>query len=308
MYQFEAFNLLFSSDIYFPELVTNSDYTRDIDVKIVLSQVSDKGIDNAFKTGPFFQVSQHSLWLNIPEVARFLVVKGEEVRVEPYHQVDEASIRAFILTSCFRAILMQRKAMVLYGNAIKVGDAAVSFVAPSGFGKSTLCQLFLKKGYPILTDDICAINHKGEVLPSYPQINLWGSIASQLMMDMTSHRVIRPSLEKYAVPLEGAHYSQPLPLKAMYILDFHKKEELEIYPIVSKKSVLKNGNFQSSYLDRDDPFHDEQCDQVASRIDIFQLNCPRWNYTMRDLGHLLSHFFDEIEAHLNQRGCVDGDQ
>lgn len=303
MHHFRAFNLAIFSEIHFPSWTNIHASIADVEIKY--GDVAHEGIAAPSKTGPFFQANQQALWLNIPNIARFLVRDGREIIIDKSDGAGEASIRVFILTSCFRALLIQRGMVVLYGNAIKIGSGAVAVVAPSGFGKSTLCKLFMNKGYSILSDDICAINAQLEVLPSYPEISLWGSIVTQLKLTTTGLRPIRPGIEKFALPLGEQFYQTPLPLKCIYMLDFHKKDNLSInlIPPHSRSTRFKTGQFHSAFLHNKD-FGDVS-QQLTKEVELLELYCPRWEQTMSELGYLFARLVDTIEQDMLHRGIAN---
>lgn len=51
----------------------------------------------------------------------------------------------------------------------------------------------------------------GEVQPSFPQIKLWSDSAIHLNIDTQFLRRIRPTMEKFAVPLGKQFYKELLP-------------------------------------------------------------------------------------------------
>ena len=196
MYHYHAFNLNIQSDLYFPELLEQPEYTpADADLRIQFGDVSPSGLEHPLMMQPFCQANAEALWLHVPGVAHFLITQGSQITLHPSPGVDEDSIRVFLLGSCMGALLMQRDLFLLHGNAVKVGRHCISFVGHSGAGKSTLSGAFFKRGYSILADDVCAVSAAGDVLPSFPQIKLWCDAAHQLNIETQSLRNIRPGIE-----------------------------------------------------------------------------------------------------------------
>lgn len=173
MHHYTAFGLMIQSELLFKELLIQPCAVNDeYDVTINLGAVNPHGLNGVPPTnGVFYQVTPYELWLHIPNVARFLVMNGHQIIIEPLTNIHEKSIRLFVLGSCMGALLMQRNLFLLHGNAIKINDEqCVSFVGNSGVGKSTLSGAFFKRGYSILADDICVINSENSVMPSFPRI------------------------------------------------------------------------------------------------------------------------------------------
>ena len=95
------------------------------------------------------------LW--IEGVADFLALSGTTIVVDPAPGSDPTEVRAYVLGSMLGTILHQRGAMVLHGSAVETPAGAVAFVADHGVGKSTLAAAMYRAGYPLLTDDLCAV-------------------------------------------------------------------------------------------------------------------------------------------------------
>ena len=297
---YQAFQLTIQSELEFPELYPLSDqHSLVADVVIQYGKVSEIGLESPIKKGLFFQAKQDTFWLHIPNIARFLVTYGSQITIDAIPGVDEDSIRVFLLGSCFGALLMQRGLYLLHGNAIQIGQHAISFTGRSGAGKSTLSGAFYKRGYSILADDVCAINAQGNVIPSFPQIKLWADAAAKLTIDTTSLRKIRPNIEKYAVPLGDHFQQQALPLKVIYILNPHNKEEITIQRLsgVEKFKPLRFQSYRPSYLKglSLDANHKKQCGELANRITLARITRPNSGFSLDQLA-------EHIELDLKDQG------
>lgn len=309
IYQYKAFNQTIISALSFPELLVDIEANTTNAIQVSIGEVSKKGLINPIKSGAFFQTDQQHYWLHVPQIARFLVSNGQHIVVDPYPQVDEASLRVIILESCFKAILCQQNLAVLEGCAVKIGEYAVLFVMPTGFGKSTLSSLFLKKGYCLLSEEICAIRQDGQLLPSYPAINLWSNISKQLDIAMSTLKTIRPSVEKYRLTVDNNHFhAEPLAIQLIYTVNYHKSDTLVIADIVSdaKLTLLKSGAFTPSFLVENELVIHDTLSGLSHYTPFINLTCPRWNYTMNQLGDLLSGEFNAIETDILQRVATHG--
>jgi len=305
--QFNAFNLCIDSkELYFPELIAQPQ-NKQPDVVISFGDVTNIGLKNPTKQGVFFQTNHQEAWINVPNIARFLITNGESIIIDPYPKADESSIRAFVLTCCFQALLTQQGLCVMQGNAIQIENHVISFLAPSGFGKSILCHLYLKQGYQILADDICAIDSQLNVLPSYPNISLWSESANQLNIDMQNLTTIRPQIDKYAMNIMPHFYTHSSPIKVIYLLDYHKQNTLSLTPLTARAKIecLKNKILQSPYSSPcQENKIDTYCQDIARQTDIVQLLCPRYDFSMRELGYLLSDAFNLLEKDSLERGVA----
>lgn len=291
MYRFQAFNRQISSPLYFPELLTSDQLTQPTDIQITFGNVSQNGIEEPLKSGVFFQTNKKYFWLHVPKIATFLVSDGKHILIDPDKNVDESSLRIFILESCFKALLSQQKFIILEGCAIKIGEHAVLFVMPPSFGKSTFCSFFLKKGYSILSDEICAICDDLHLHPSYPSIHLWLNIAQQLNIDASSLKPTRSLVKKYRLNIDKKFHGNTLPIKLIYAVNYHKEKTL---------LLNKMGNIEKLFL----PPHiiqQSNLNQLAHHIPMINLTLPRWDYSMNQLGYLLEKVFDSIQKDIMNR-------
>ena len=302
-FQYNAFQLNLLSDFYFPELLPISFEQGKADVRIRLGKVSAEGIQDPIKKAASFQAKKDEFWLNIPGVARYLVTNGCEIVIDAADETDESSIRIFVLGSCFGALLLQRGLFVLHGNAVRIGSYAFSITGLSGAGKSTLAGSLAKRGYSILADDVCAINAKGEIIPSFPQIKLWADAAKQLSIETENLRKIRPDIDKYAISLETQFYSKPLPLKLVYILNSHQEDAIQLKNLkgFDKYLPLKTQTYRLEYVESlaQEQNHKLQCTQIAAQIELAQITRPSGPNQLLQLT-------DYIESDLNQRGFSAG--
>jgi len=301
MYTYYAFAFRINSELIFPELLPDFS-TAPPDLTIKWGDVSPSGLDfpNQSK-GLFYQATESALWLYVPNVARFLITHGNQIIIDPVEGADEDSIRVFILGSCMGAVLIQRDLFLLHGNAIKVGEHSVSFVGQSGTGKSTLAGAFFKQGYSILSDDICAVSVDGKVVPSFPQIKLWFDAAKHLNIDTQVLRKIRPLIEKFAVPLAQQFQQDALPLKMVYVLHTHNKDEFKFTSIIGMQKLqpLRMNTFRKKYLKGLDKerSHFKQCAQIASQIGVVRIDRPQDGFKLDELVDLIQHDLITRELH-----------
>lgn len=277
MYYFEAYKRSIASELYFPELLPTASLATADQIQIKFGHVSNAGLDSAIQSTPFFQVSENAYWLSVPHIGRFLVSNGCNIVIDPHAKTDEASLRIFILENCFEALLRQTQMTVLGGAAIKTRDRAVLFLMPAGFGKSTLSTIFWQHDYQILSSHHCVIDKALQLYPSYPAIHLWFRIADQLRIDKALFKPVRSGVEKYQLPIDNYFSSMPVPIQFIYTVDYHKSDTI----------LFDTAN----YL-------------FEKTIPVIRLTLPRWDYTMNQLGSLLTAVFPHIESDMLKRmGC-----
>lgn len=294
MYYYHAFKLLIQSELRFPELLAaDAAILDETTVTIKFGTVNPLGLDAPIDQGLLYQTNEEALWLHVPQIARFLISQGRQIIIDPVPGIDEDSIRVFVLGSCIGALLMQRQVFLFHGNAIKWGEHCISFVGHSGIGKSTLSGAFFKRGYSILADDVCAVSSQGAVLPSFPQIKLWQDAAHHLGIETTSLRKIRPNLEKFAVPLQSQFYPSPLPLKAVYILNIHNKNDFKVETLtgMEKLQPLQNHVYRKAYLKGlvKEKNHFMRSAAIANQLTVVRVTRPQDGFKLEELVSLIEH-------------------
>ena len=97
-------------------------------------------------------------FFKIEDTGLFLMEQGKRIVVSPQPGADEKKVRLFILGTCMAVIMMQRGILPLHGSAVVIDGWAYAFVGHSGAGKSTLSAALASRGYPLLTDDVVALD------------------------------------------------------------------------------------------------------------------------------------------------------
>jgi hypothetical protein len=208
------------SEIVLPGLIAMAADSAPPDVTIRRQPVP-AALENAGALGPTWQMADGRFLLRIPDVARFLLSHGRDIAFELESGADAADIPIFILGTVFGILLHQRDQIVLHAGAVRVNGKAVLFCGPSGAGKSTLAAALAQRGFPLVTDDICAITVNGAgtpmVHPDGRQLKLWAQAIEQLDLAENRGERVRSRLEKFYVA-PGEAFSEPLPLGAVYAL------------------------------------------------------------------------------------------
>jgi hypothetical protein len=143
--------------------------------------------------------SREEYLLRVPNVAGFLVRRGREVLVEPAPNALPADIRAYLLSPIFSTLCHQVGMYSLHASSVRVGDGVVAFLGHSGAGKSTLAAFLHRRGYPVVSDDICLLDSRSPgtdpsaatsaddwkpaptfVVPVAPALKLWRSALDAL--------------------------------------------------------------------------------------------------------------------------------
>ena len=213
MYIYTAYDLVINSEILLPELEPVEDKsTADITLKISQSKTLD-----SIKTD-----RGQSFVGEIAGVCEFAVQNGKEISLVPAPGVGEPILRPLILGPIISILLRQRGLLVLHASCISIDGSAVAFLGFSGSGKSTLAEFFHSQGYPVLTDDVMAVDTQQNpplVISGFPQIKLWSEAATVVGHDPQKLPKLHHLSEKLVHRLDSGFLPTNLPLKRIYVLD-----------------------------------------------------------------------------------------
>lgn len=298
--QYTSYGLSIRSELALPELLTQTPAPEgsDADVHIRIGNAGAAGLPDGQRLGPFLWASPDALSLEVPRVARFVVREGREILIEPVPGIDEDSIRVFLLGSAFGALLFQRGFLVLHGNAIRIGDQCMVCVGHSGAGKSTLAAGFMQRGHEILADDVVPVDGECRAVPGFPRIKLWRDTVDRLNIDAGPLKHIRPGMEKFHYPLTHASAIRPLPIRWVYILDSHNRDETLFEPIggMQRFQPLHNNTYRVRFL-KGMALKGEHlllCGRLAGRIRLARVTRPQHGF---DLDGLVERILADIAEH-----------
>ncbi len=219
MFHYCISGLTVASEVALPGAIPAVAPEGTTDVRIRRADVPT-ALDGEVETGAIWQFDADRFLMNIPGVARFLLTGGRDVVFEPDGDVPVEDITIFLIGSIFGILLHQRGRIVLHASAVRVGDRAMLFCGPSGAGKSTMAATLNGQSYPMLTDDVCAI----EIVDGTPmvhadgrQFKLWEHAITHLGLADKRGKSIRDSIEKYYVE-PNVKQEDPLPLGGVYLL------------------------------------------------------------------------------------------
>lgn len=265
----------------------------DCDVTIRRGEVNPEGIDNPRVERALVQVDTGVAWINVPGVARFLVREGNIVTVEEYAGAVADTVRLYLLGTVMGAVLHQRGYLVLHASAIQVEDKVVLFAGASGSGKSTTAAAMHAEGYPVLSDDVVAIDREGRVV-GFPHMKLWVDSLTELNVDSAPLEQIRDQTEKFYLPIHDRVESCSSEISAIYILmsDNDRSEnsyELDQLQGLDKFRVLRRHTYRRFFpsglgLNKNQL---ELLSILADKIDVVRLYRPTISFDLDSLVSLL---------------------
>lgn len=296
---YHIFGLNIASAIPLPAVPASEPRSEDApDVTIEYGDIPETLANPLFK-GIRFQAAPGEFLLRVDDIARYHVCNGDHVTITPDKGASEDDILLFLMGSAMGALLHQRNILVLHAGAVEINGVGAIFAGPSGIGKSTLTAGFHRRGYPFLSDDVCAVTlHNGlpAVLPGFPRLKLWADVLKKLDTDKKRLKSVRWSgdLEKYFLPVDYTRRT-PVPLRSIFILETTNTDRVEITAVQGgeKLDPIIDNTYRVRFLEglggKTDHF--KQCAAVAAKADVCKVVRPKRGFLLNELMDLVEERF-----------------
>lgn len=255
----------------------------------------------AVSAGPLRQVMPGEARFGLPGVARLLVRGGNEIIIERQPAANDEMIRLLLIGTGTALLLHQRGLLPLHASAVVTPAGAVLFMGHSGAGKSTLLNEFLRRGYPMLAEDLAAVRLDAEgaawVEPGVQITKLWADSAAMLGQSTVGLPRVRPELEKYLVPVTAALADVPARLAAIYVLFSHNQPHihLEERREARKFNALLDHTWQKLVVKRMGlhTAHFQRAIAVANQARIVRVQRPDDSFRLKELADAVEADFTE---------------
>lgn len=296
---YQAFGLRVASELSLPEVLQAAEQEGEADVEITMGDLS---VDWGEFGDPddFYAYPDSQFLFYVPDIAIFSIREGKQIIVSPIAGADEQSIRLYLLGTCMGAILIQRRILPLHGSAVVIHGKAYAFVGDSGAGKSTLAAAFIKRGYPLLSDDVIAVqfaenDNNPIVIPAYPQQKLWQQSIDQLGMEGKLYHPLYES--KFAVPVSSQFCADPVPLAGVFELMKTEGEEVEIgrYQGLERLPILSYHTYRNFLIPQmgGAQWHFSTIARIGNHVNMYKLQRPSVGFTVHDLVSQVLHTVNE---------------
>lgn len=119
--------------------------------------------------------------------------------------------------------------VTLHASAVALDEGCVAFGSGNRSGKTALAASFVEAGYPLLTDDVLAIDRADSAFlgrPSYPSMRMWPDQACHFLADCGGLEKVHPDYSKLRVPV-GVHGFGTFSTESQPIACFYLPEKCE---------------------------------------------------------------------------------
>ena len=178
--------------------------------------------EGQFVEGKSYTATLREATLAWEQVGVFRVSEGRRVEVCPRDGVDDSIVRLFIIGACMGVLLHQRGQLVLHGSAVDLDCGVVAFIGHKGYGKSTTAAAMVRRGYPLVTDDVLVVDEmegKITVRPGSPLMKLAPeAVEAALRRDPEEAPRLIPAVRKRGVVVDQV-VRESRPLRHIFVLD-----------------------------------------------------------------------------------------
>jgi hypothetical protein len=295
---YTAHGLQIDSEVPLPGLLPGSN--QDSDVRIRYGSVPTS-LPNPLAQSNTFQATPDTFLLAVRDVARFLVVKGQDILIERFPNCKEELLLLYLMGSTLGVILHQRGLLVMHASTIQTARGAVLFVGPSGHGKSTLLAALVQRGYAMVADDVTAVSLEATSSPvansAFPRLRLCGDAAVRLNYSVEDLQPVRSwDAEKYHVPVT-CFCPNPLPIHAIYTLNVHELTDILLEPVssVQRFAIVATNTYRYRFLEGlgQRQMHFNAATQLANAVHVGSITRPASPYILDELVDRLGVEFGE---------------
>lgn len=291
---YQAFGLTISSEIACNELLEGKGVA---DVTILFDK-TELAYKNELHQHTHTIEKDGTFIFHLAKIATYYIIEGKQILIAKAPNTTEDLVRIYLLGSVFAILLNQRKLLTFHAAAIATSKGAVLFTGDSGVGKSSLIANLYKKGYQILSDDLCAIDTSNDqnilIYGSYPRLKLNEDIAQKLVPQLVLGKAPDPTIDKHILNIRNQFVNQPIPLYKIYELNRHSLSEVKLSPLSASKALemiyrnIFRLNFIQSFRSKGELFQQISSILAVKSVEVLR---PSDSFTMNQLTEELEKDF-----------------
>ena len=156
----------------------------------------------------------------VPDMATYLIdPDGRRVVIDPAGGAAAQDIQLYLFGTVLGIVCSRRGLLPLHAGCVRIGDGAVAFAGASGMGKSTLAAALIRRGYPMLSDDVTAVEADADcglrVRPSLPRLTLCPDAMARFGVPTGNAIRVQRDAAKFLLPVNDSFHPSTLPLTAI---------------------------------------------------------------------------------------------
>ncbi|AGY59071.1 HPr kinase [Gloeobacter kilaueensis] len=198
----------------------------------------------------------------------------EILLVNPEAGQCESSLLNFMTASVLGTCLLLQGRVAVHANAVAFKEGAMAFVGHAGRGKSTLSAYCLSQGAALVSDDVLSVDRQMQAIPGYARLKLFAHTAESLglVAGTTDYK-----LHLHPTRLGGQVQNQPVPLKAIYLLEQSDGDRIESRTVPPAQAVFEliAHSYYARYFAVTHPGLLAAYAELVARVPVEQLFYPR---------------------------------
>jgi len=174
------------------------------------------------------------------ELGGVTVKGGNRITVHLNGGVGREYVKLYVEGMMLAMLLHQRGMCVLHASVVEISGRTVALMGHLGAGKSSIAAGLYARGHRVLADDNAAVLLSGvvpTVMPAYPHVKLFPSIASVLGFKSESLTALHDSQKKMAGNVSDGFRATPEPLRVIYVLG--RDHAADITPLSGVQSTVE---------------------------------------------------------------------
>ena len=279
IFWYKIYDNVLSSEVEYPHLITTTDHTPQIFLKVVSIKHSIKDenvgfIDKITKERIFF----HN------QVGSFQITKGTTIEICPNSGIPLERLTPFVFGYCMAMLFWQRGMTAIHCSAVEYKGKALLVAGGSGSGKSTLTTRLIEHGFRLMTDDVAVLgtSDAGEILvySAFPQQKLCRDALLRNLLDPQKCLYIDEDRDKFAVSRRDIFCETATPLAGIIFLKVHTTDEqvrlTELRGHEKLMSIIENQFLYPMFRESDafSPKDMQMCLQIAQNIPMYRMHRP----------------------------------
>ncbi len=241
-YFYHVFDLTIGCDFELPmHFCLKPVETLDPDVFISSGSVDHILADYSFKNN-YLQFNDSTFLLTIKNIGRFLINNGCEIIYDANTNASMDDISTYLLGTCLSTILYQRNIIAFHGSAVLCPKGAVIFTGQQGAGKSTTATALAQNGWPLFSDDVCAIQISDipYISKGITRAKLNADSYKTITGELPTSTPISKNIPKYAISYGEDTNLKSLPIYAICIIEPMNNSDdtsVQIQPLSKSESI-----------------------------------------------------------------------
>lgn len=169
------------------------------------------------------------------------------------HLRDPASsylVEIHFLGVCLAIWLELQGILALHASSVVSENGIVAFLASNHGGKSSLAAALMQVGWPLLNDDLLALEMERDSFygrPGYPQMRMWPVAAQEFLGCIRTLKRVHPHYSKRAIPIGeqgfGSFCAKRQQIACVYLPEIRsvtdQGEKVDIFPLSPRDAIIE---------------------------------------------------------------------